>query len=70
MSKQVALLVDELELMDLTMGLDKLYQHWAETIVQAQRNQCSEGYIATCNQVMNGIWDLETKLKAIKEEQF
>ena len=68
--KQVAILVDELELIDLQMGLSKLYQYWSETVVQAQRNQCSEGYIVTCNQVMNSISELETKLTAIKEEQF
>ena len=70
MSKQVALLVDELELMDLTMGLGKLYDHWAQTTVQAIRNQCSDSYLTTCNSVMDSIRDLETKLKVIKEEQF
>ena len=68
--KQVAILVDELELTDLQMGLNKLWQSWAETVVQAQRNKCSEGYIVTCNQVMNAITKLETKLTMIKEEQF
>lgn len=70
MSKQVALLVDELELMDLTMGLNRLYDHWAQTTVQAIKNQCSDDYLTTCNHVMEAITKLETKLKTIKEEQF
>ena len=70
MSKQVAVLVDELELMDLTMGLKQLYSHWADTVVRAISNQCSDEYISTCNSVMDNIIKLESKLNVIKEEQF
>ena len=70
MSKQVAILVDQIELTDLTMGLNRLYQHWAQTTADAVRNQCSEQYIETCNHVMQSITKLESKLYKIKEEQF
>ena len=70
MSKQVLILVDELELMDLTMGLNRLYDHWAQTTANAVQNHCSDDYLNTCNSVLQSITKLETKLNTIKEEQF
>ena len=70
MSKQVAILVDEIELMDLTMGLCRLEDHWASMTRDAINRNEDSGYIVTCNQVINAIVDLKTKLKTIKEEQF
>lgn len=69
-NKQVAILVDELELMDLTMGLMRLEDHWINITRDAVVNNEDNGYIVTCNQVVNAIADLKTKLKTIKEEQF
>ena len=69
-NKQVAILVDELELMDLTMGLMRLEDHWINLTRDAVVNNEDDGYIVTCNQVVNAIADLKTKLKTIKEEQF
>ena len=69
-NKQVAILVDELELMDLTMGLMRLEDHWINLTRDAVVNNEDNGYIVTCNQVVNAIADLKTKLKTIKEEQF
>lgn len=69
-NKQVAVLVDEIELMDLTMGLCKLEDHWLGLTKDAVERNDDSGYIVTCNQVINAIVDLKTKLKVIKEEQF
>lgn len=69
-NKQVAVLVDEIELMDLTMGLCRLEDHWLGITRDAVVNDEDNGYIVTCNQVINAIVDLKTKLKTIKEEQF
>ena len=69
-NKQVAILVDELELMDLTMGLCRLEDHWLNITREAVELNEDNGYIVTCNQVVNAIVDLKTKLKTIKEEQF
>ena len=69
-NKQVAILVDELELMDLTMGLMRLEDHWINITRDAVVNNEDNGYIVTCNQVVNAIADLKTKLKTIKQEQF
>ena len=69
-NKQVAILVDELELMDLTMGLMRLEDHWINLTRDAVVNNEDNGYIVTCNQVVNAIADLKTKLKTIKQEQF
>ena len=68
--KQVALLVDEIELMDLTMGLSRLEDHWINLTKDAIDKHEDNGYIVTCNQVINAISDLKTKLKTLKEEQF
>ena len=70
MSKQVLILVDEIELTDLTMGLNRLYDHWAQTTAHAIQNQCSDDYLTTCNSVMKSITTLESKLQTIKQEQF
>lgn len=69
-NKQVAVLVDEIELMDLTMGLCKLEDHWLGLTRDAVKRNDDSGYIVTCNQVINAIVELKTKLKVIKEEQF
>ena len=69
-NKQVAILVDEIELMDLTMGLMRLEDHWLGVTREAVDRNEDSGYIVTCNQVINAIVDLKTKLKTIKEEQF
>lgn len=69
-SKQVAILVDEIELMDLTMGLCRLEDHWLNMTSDAIKRNEDSGYIVTCNQVINAITELKTKLKVIKEEQF
>ena len=68
--KQVALLVDEIELMDLTMGLNRLEDHWINLTKDAVERHEDNGYIVTCNQVINAIGDLKTKLRTVKEEQF
>ena len=68
--KQVALLVDEIELMDLTMGLSRLEDHWINLTKDAIEKHEDNGYIVTCNQVINAISDLKTKLRTLKEEQF
>ena len=68
--KQVAVLVDEIELMDLTMGLCKLEDHWINMTQDAIERNEDNGYIVTCNQVIDAIVELRTKLKVIKEEQF
>ena len=69
-NKQVAILVDEIELMDLTMGLCRLEDHWLGMTRDAVERHEDSGYIVTCHQVINAIVDLKTKLKTIKEEQF
>ena len=69
-AKQVAILVDELELMDLTMGLMRLEDHWLNITREAVELNEDSGYIATCSQVVNAIVDLKAKLNTIKEEQF
>ncbi len=69
-TKQVDILVDELELMDLTMGLMRLEDHWLGITREAINGNEDSGYIVTCSQVINAIVDLKAKLKTIKEEQF
>ena len=69
-TKQVAILVDELELMDLTMGLMRLENHWLGITREAVEMNEDSGYIVTCNQVINAITDLKDRLKTIKQEQF
>ena len=68
--KQVAILVDELELMDLTMGLMRLEDHWLNITREAVELNEDSGYIVTCSQVVNAITDLKDRLKTIKQEQF
>jgi len=69
-AKQVAILVDEIELMDLSMGLMKLEDHWIGLTEDAVKRNDDSGYIVTCNQIINAITDLKTKLNTVKEEQF
>ena len=68
--KQVAILVDEIELMNLTMGLCRLEDHWMGICSDAIRRRDDSGSIVTYHQVINAITDLKDKLKTIKQEQF
>ena len=70
MSKQVLILVDELELLDIQMGLNKIYSHWADTLNTAVGQNCSDDYIGTVNMILENISKLETKLNIIQKEQF
>ena len=57
-------------MMDLTMGLCRLEDHWLGMTRNAVERNEDSGYIVTCNQVINAIVDLKAKLKTIKAEQF
>ena len=70
MTKQVAILVDELELTDIQMGLMHLVRDWRDQADFAMMHNSSDPYVETCHSVVDGIIQLQSKLRTIKEEQF
>ena len=70
MSKQVALLVDELEITDIQMGLVHLVREWRDHADFALMHNSSDDYAQTCHSIVDGIIKLQSKIRTIKEEQF
>lgn len=68
--KQVALLVDELELTDISMGLTNLITQWRDHAENASRHNSSDSYVQTCFGVIDNIIQLQSKVRKIREEQF
>ena len=68
--KQVALLVDELELTDISMGLANLITKWRDHAETASRQNSTDSYVQTCHSVVESIIQLQSKVRKVKEEAF
>lgn len=68
--KQIALLVDEQELTDISMGLVHLITQWRDHADFALIHNSSDTYVETCHSIVENIIQLQTKINKVKEEQF